>query len=66
MTVEPSIPIAAKDLPILFAYAGLDVPAERIQSHADTYLTNLALVRSANVPGLGEAIPATAFNASWE
>ncbi|SNS81681.1 hypothetical protein [Rhodococcoides kyotonense] len=55
-----------EQLATVFEYAGLPVSAERLESEFDTYSSTLALIRKASIRGIGETVPAAAFNASWE
>ncbi|WP_072802438.1 hypothetical protein [Rhodococcoides yunnanense] len=55
-----------QQLATVFEYAGLTVSAERLESEFDTYSSTLALIRKASITGIGETVPAAAFNASWE
>jgi hypothetical protein len=48
-----------------FSYAGLTIPADRLEANYETYAATLALIRKASPPGLGETVPAVAFKASW-
>lgn len=48
-----------------FSYAGLTIPPDRIAANYAIYSATLALIRKASTPGLGETVPAVAFNASW-
>ncbi|MGA9872356.1 MAG: hypothetical protein WBQ44_14610 [Rhodococcus sp. (in: high G+C Gram-positive bacteria)] len=53
-------------LAAVFEYAGLPMSAERLDSEFETYSSTLALIRQARITGIGETVPAAAFNASWE
>lgn len=55
-----------EQLATVFEYAGLPVSAERLDSEFGTYSSTLALIRKASIAGMGETVPAAAFNASWE
>lgn len=59
---EPS----KQQLATVFEYAGLSVSGERLDSEFQTYSATLALIRKASITGIGETVPAAAFNASWE
>jgi hypothetical protein len=48
-----------------FSYAGLTIPPDRLAANYEAYSSTLALIRKASTPGLGETVPAVAFNASW-
>jgi len=49
-----------------FEHAGLTISSERLAAKQEIYSSTLALIRTASTPGLGETVPATAFNASWD
>lgn len=59
-------PITKEQLAAVLEYAGISVVPERLEEKLPEYLGFLELIRGANVPGLGETVPQTAFNASWE
>jgi hypothetical protein len=48
-----------------FSYAGLTISPDRLAANHEAYSSTLALIRKASTPGLGETVPAVAFNASW-
>ncbi|MDT5065962.1 MAG: hypothetical protein QOK02_2117 [Mycobacterium sp.] len=49
----------------VFSYAGLTISPDRLSVNHELYSSTLALIRTASTPGLGETVPAVAFNASW-
>jgi hypothetical protein len=49
----------------VFSYAGLTIPPDRLSANHEIYSSTLALIRKASTRGLGETVPAVAFNASW-
>ncbi|WOP19935.1 hypothetical protein [Raineyella sp. LH-20] len=59
-------PITKERLAAAFEYAGIAVTPERLEEKLPEYVGFLELIRGANVPGLGETVPQTAFKASWE
>lgn len=64
MSSNDSVPSRA-EVAALFDYAGLSVPPDRLEANYETYSSTLALIRQASVTGLGEAVPAVGFKASW-
>jgi len=50
----------------VFDHAGLTIPPDRLAANYEVYSSTLALIRQASVTGLGEAVPAVGFKASWD
>lgn len=64
MPNNDSVPSQA-EVAAAFEYAGLTVSPQRLAEHYETYSSTLALIRQVSTPGLGEAVPAVGFKASW-
>ncbi|CAN5452293.1 hypothetical protein BH11ACT7_BH11ACT7_38430 [soil metagenome] len=64
MSHKDSAPSQA-EVAAAFEYAGLTVSPQRLDEHYETYSSTLALTRQVSTPGLGEAVPAVGFKASW-
>jgi hypothetical protein len=59
-------PITPERIATVFEFAGIEMTPERLEEKAQEFVGLLELIRGANVPGLGETVPQTAFKASWE